>query len=106
MNAKIARMTAARTTVAVIAALAVLSLTVPSPAQQVMAQAAPAAPAVQQAPAVTQAPAAPNPTTPQAPAVQAAPAAPTAAAPAAEATGAPAERDRLLKAAAAELREL
>jgi len=106
MNAKIARMTAARTTVAVIAALAVLSLTVPSPAQQVMAQAAPAAPAVQQAPAVTQAPAAPNPTTPPAPAVQAAPAAPTAAAPAAEATGAPAERDRLLKAAAAELREL
>ena len=71
MNSK-----AARTTVAVIAALAVLSLTVPSSAQQKMAPAAPSAPAVQQAPAMAQAPAAPAP----APAVQA-PAPPVAAAP-------------------------
>jgi biopolymer transport protein ExbB len=90
-----------RTTLAVIAALAVLSLTVPSSAQQKMAPAAPSAPAVQPAPPVAQAPAAP------APAVQAP--APTAAAtsPATEATATPAEREsRLLKAAAAELREL
>jgi len=87
----------ARTTFAVIAALAVLSLTVPSSAQQKMA---PAAPAVSQAPVVAQAPAAPAPAV--APAVQAAP---VAASP--EATAAPAEREgKLLKAAAAELREL
>jgi biopolymer transport protein ExbB len=100
----------ARTTVAVIAALAVLSLTVPSSAQQKMAPAAPA-PAVQQAPAVAQVPAVPAPTTApaqtaQAPAPSAA-TAPAAASPAAEATAAPAEREgKLLKAAAAELREL
>lgn len=95
------------TTVAVIAALAVLSLTVPSSAQQKMAPAAPSAPVVQQAPAVSQAPA---PTAAPAPAVQApgpSVAAPTAASPAAEATATPAEREgKLLKAAAAELREL
>ncbi|MBR1271828.1 tonB-system energizer ExbB [Bradyrhizobium sp. AUGA SZCCT0222] len=84
-----------RNTVAAIAALAILSSTAPSSAQQQMAPAATAA----QAPAV------------QAPAPSAA-AAPTAASPgaaaspAAEATAAPAERDKLLKAAAAELREL
>lgn len=96
-----------RTTFAVIAALAVLSLTVPSSAQQKMA---PAAPAVQQAPVVAQAPAAPSPTTAApAPAVQA-PVPSVAAAPAspaAEATATPAEREsRLLKTAASELREL
>ncbi|CAN7243221.1 tonB-system energizer ExbB [Bradyrhizobium sp. LjRoot220] len=97
-----------RITVAAVAALAMLSLAVPSSAQQQMAPAAPSTPAVQQAPAAGQSPAA------QAPAAQApapsgpAPsaAAPTASPPAAEATAAPAERDRLLKAAAAELREL
>ncbi|MBR1142790.1 tonB-system energizer ExbB [Bradyrhizobium sp. AUGA SZCCT0431] len=93
----------ARTTLAVIAALAMLSSTVPSSAQQKMAPAAPPAPAVQQAPAAGQ-PAAQPPAV-QAPAPSAA-AAPTAASPAAEATAAPAERDKLLKAAAAELREL
>ena len=91
-----------RTTLAVIAALAVLSSTVPSSAQQKMA---PSAPAVSQAPVVAQAPAASPATAPQAPAVQA-PAPSAAASPAAEATAAPAERDKLLKAAAAELREL
>jgi biopolymer transport protein ExbB len=95
-----------RTTVAVIAALAMLSLTAPSSAQQKMAPAAPSAPADTQAPTMVQAPA---PTAAPAPAVQApapsAAAAPTAASPAAEAT--PAEREsKLLKAAAAELREL
>jgi biopolymer transport protein ExbB len=105
MNSK-----AARTTVAVIAALAVLSLTVPSSAQQKMAPAAPSAPAVQQAPAMAQAPAAPAPAV-QAPTppVAAAPtaASPTATSPAAEAAAPPAEREsKLLKAATAELREL
>src|SRR4051794_2935331 len=86
----------ARTTFALIAAAAVLSLTVPSSAQQQTAQ---SAPAVQQAPAVAQA--APAQTV-QAPAPSAAPA-PATASPAA----APAEREgRLMKAAAAELREL
>ncbi|WP_249132881.1 tonB-system energizer ExbB [Bradyrhizobium sp. AUGA SZCCT0182] len=96
-----------RTTVAVIAALAMLSSTVPSSAQQKMAPAAPPAPVVQQAPAAGQQPAAPaaQPPAVQAPAPSAA-AAPNAASPAAEATAAPAERDKLLKAAAAELREL
>ncbi|MBR1149407.1 tonB-system energizer ExbB [Bradyrhizobium sp. JYMT SZCCT0428] len=108
-----------RTTVAVIAALAMLSSTVPSSAQQKMAPAAPPAPAIQQAPAAGQPPAAPaaQPPVVQAPAPSAA-AAPAAASPgataspgaaasrAAEATAAPAERDKLLKAAAAELREL
>jgi biopolymer transport protein ExbB len=86
----------AHNAVAVIAALAVLSLIVPASAQQKMVQATPPAPAVQQAPAVAQPPAAvPAPTTVQAP-----------ASPAAEPTAASSERDRLLKAAAAELREL
>ncbi|WP_249148271.1 tonB-system energizer ExbB [Bradyrhizobium sp. AUGA SZCCT0177] len=101
-----------RTTIAVIAALAMLSSTVPSSAQQKMAPAAPPAPVVQQAPAAGQQPAAPaaQPPAAQPPAVQApapsAAAAPNAASPAAEATAAPAQRDKLLKAAAAELREL
>jgi len=91
-----------RTTVAAIAALAMLSLTVPSSAQQTMVPAAPPAPAaqqkmapaasVQQAPAVSQVPAAP---------------APAAAAPALDAPATLAEREgKLLKAATAELREL
>ncbi|MBR1211848.1 tonB-system energizer ExbB [Bradyrhizobium sp. JYMT SZCCT0180] len=92
-----------RNTVAAIAALAMLSSTAPSSAQQKMAPAAPTAPAAQQAPAAGQPPA--QPPAVQTPAPSAA-AAPTAASPAAEATAAPAERDRLLKAAAAELREL
>ena len=73
-----------------------LTLAVPSSAQQGMAPAAPAAPAVQQAPAVSQAPAAP---------AQAAQ--PAQAAAPADATATPGEREgKLLKAAAAELREL
>jgi biopolymer transport protein ExbB len=101
---------AARTTVAVIAALAVFSLTVPSSAQQKMAPAAPSAPAVQQAPAMAQAPAAPAPAvqapTPPVAAVPTA-ASPTATSPTAEAAAPPAEREgKLLKTATAELREL
>ena len=88
-----------RTTLAVIAALAMLSLAVPSSAQQKMAPVAPSAPAAQQAPAAAPAPVV------QAPAPSGA--APTAASPAAEVTATPAEREsKLLKAAAAELREL
>jgi biopolymer transport protein ExbB len=94
----------ARTTVAVIAALAVFSLTVPSLAQQKMAPAAPSAPVVQQAPVVAQATTA-SPAT-AAPAVQTPAPSAAAPAPAAEAVAASSERDRLLKAAAAELREL
>jgi biopolymer transport protein ExbB len=100
MNLNTARMTAA-----VIAALAVLSSMVPASAQQKLVQAAPPAPAAQQAPAVAQPPAVPAPMTAQAPASPAA-AAPAPASPAAEPAAAPAERDRLLKAATAELREL
>ena len=91
-----------RATVAVISALAMLSLAAPSSAQQKMVQAAPAAPAAQPAPA------APAPAAVQAPVAPAA-VAPTAAAPAvtSDAPAAPAEREgKLLKAAAAELREL
>ncbi|MBR1278263.1 tonB-system energizer ExbB [Bradyrhizobium sp. AUGA SZCCT0283] len=85
------------TTFAVISALAMLSLAAPSSAQQ---GAAPTAPAVvQQAPAVSQAPAAP--------AQAAQPAQPTATAAPADTTAAPPEREgKLLKVAAAELREL
>jgi biopolymer transport protein ExbB len=95
-------MSLSRATLAVISALAMLSLAAPSPAQQGMAPAAPSAPAVQQAPAVSQAPAAPvqaeQPT-------QAAP--PVAATANSDATAAPAEREgKLLKAAAAAPREL
>ena len=91
-----------RATVAVISALAMLSLAAPSSAQQKLVQAAPAAPAAQPAPA------APAPAAVQAPVAPAA-VAPTAAAPAvtSDAPAAPAEREgKLLKAAAAELREL
>jgi biopolymer transport protein ExbB len=75
-------------TFAVISALAILSLAAPSSAQQGMAPAAPSAPVAQQAPA--------------APAAQSAqPAAPS------DVAATPAEREgRLLKAAAAELKEL
>ena len=73
-----------------------LTLAVPSSAQQGMNPVAPAAPAVQQAPAVSQAPAAP---------AQAAQ--PAQAAAPADATATPGDREgKLLKAAAAELREL
>ena len=87
---------------AVIPALAMLSLAAPSSAQQ---KTAPAAPAVQQAPAVSQPPAAPvpaaQPAQAPAPSASASPTAPS------EATAAPGDREaRLLKAAAAELREL
>ena len=88
-------MSFSRATLAIIPALAMLTLAVPSSAQQGMNPAAPAAPAVQQAPAVSQAPAAP---------AQAAQ--PAQAAAPADATATPGERDKLLKAAAAELREL
>ncbi len=95
----------ARKTVAVIAALAVLSLIVPASAQQKMVQVTPPVSAAQQAPAVAQPPAVPAPTTAPAPAPSAA-AVPVPASPAAEPATASPERDRLLKAAAAELREL
>jgi biopolymer transport protein ExbB len=77
-------------TFAVISALAMLSLAAPSSAQQGMAPAAPSAPQAQQAPAVSQPPAAlPQP------------------AAASDAAATPVEREgKLLKAAAAELREL
>ncbi|MEH2527230.1 tonB-system energizer ExbB [Bradyrhizobium sp. AZCC 1620] len=88
------------TTFAVIAALAMLSLAAPSSAQQGTAPAAPTV--VQQAPAVSQAPAAPNQVTqPAQPTATAAPAAPS------DVAAAPAEREgKLLKTAAAELKEL
>jgi biopolymer transport protein ExbB len=87
-----------RPTFAVISALAMLTLAAPSSAQQTTAPAAPSAPAVQQAPAVSQAPAAPV------QAVQPAQATPPASS---DAPASPAEREgKLLKAAAAELREL
>src|SRR5690349_17111636 len=89
-----------RTTIATIAAVAALLPIVPSSAQQ---NAAPAAPAVQQAP-IAQAPIA---QVPAAPAVQAPATLPAAAAPAPEAAPTAAEREgKLLKAAAAELKEL
>ncbi|MEH2627763.1 biopolymer transport protein ExbB [Bradyrhizobium sp. AZCC 1719] len=79
---------------AVMSALAILSLAAPSSAQQGTPPAASSAPAAQQAPAVS-----PVPATPPQPA--AAPAAPS------DSTATPAEREsKLLKSAAAELREL
>jgi biopolymer transport protein ExbB len=94
-----------RATVAVISALAMLSLAAPGSAQQKMA------PAVAPAPVVSQAPAAPAPAAVQAPAAPAAAptaaTAPVAASPASDAPATPADREgKLLKAAAAELREL
>jgi biopolymer transport protein ExbB len=82
------------TTFAVIPVLAMLSLAAPASAQQGTAPAAPTAPAAQQAPAVSQPPAAlPQPA--------------AAPAPASDAAATPAEREgKLLKAAAAELKEL
>jgi biopolymer transport protein ExbB len=83
-----------RTTSGLIFALAMLALASPSSAQQKMVPATPSAPAVAQAQAASQAPAAP-------------PAPSAVAAPASDAPAAPAEREgKLLKAAAAELREL
>jgi len=83
-------------TFAVISALAMLSLAAPLSAQQGTTPPAPSAPVAQQAPAVSQPPAA----LPQ-PAAAAAPAA------ASDAAATPAEREgKLLKAAAAELKEL
>ena len=79
------------TTFAVISALAMLSLAAPLSAQQGTTPAAPSAPVAQQAPAVSQVPVAPA----------AQPAAPS------DAAATPAEREgKLLKAAAAELKEL
>ena len=84
------------TTFAVISALAMLSLAAPLSAQQGTTPPAPSAPVAQQAPTVSQPPAA----LPQ-PAAAAAPAA------ASDAAATPAEREgKLLKAAAAELKEL
>ncbi|UPK00849.1 tonB-system energizer ExbB [Bradyrhizobium sp. 170] len=84
------------TTFAVISALAMLSLAGSSSAQQGATPAAPSAPVAQQAPAVSQPPA-----TLSQPAAAAAPAA------ASDAAATPAEREgKLLKAAAAELKEL
>ena len=104
------KMSISRATLAMIPALAVLTLAVPAPAQQGMSPAAPAAPVVQQAPVVSQAPAAPaqpvqaaQPTQAAQP-VQAAQPAQTATP--AEATATPGERDKLLKAAAAQLHDL
>jgi len=97
MNPETACSITVRATLAVIAATALLLLTVPSSAQQTMGQAAAPAPVIQQAPAVAPAPAGPVSAaqTAQAPA-------PSAASPVA----ASAERDKLLKAAAAGLHEL
>ena len=89
-------MSVSRVMVFAVISLAILSLAAPSSAQQGMAPAAPSAPLAQQAPAVSQPPAA----LPQ-PAAAAAPAA------ASDVAATPAEREgKLLKAAAAELREL
>ncbi|UPJ52893.1 tonB-system energizer ExbB [Bradyrhizobium sp. 200] len=88
-------------TFAAISALAMLSLAAPSSAQQSTAPAAPPAPVAQQAPAVSQAPAAPAQTTQSAQVTQ--PAQPTAPA---DTTATPPEREKFLKAAAAELKEL
>jgi biopolymer transport protein ExbB len=89
------------TTFAAISALAMLSLAAPLSAQQGMAPAAPPAPVAQQEPAASQAPVAPvQPTQPTQPMATAAPAAP------ADTTATQPERAKLLKAAAAELKEL
>jgi biopolymer transport protein ExbB len=89
-------------TFAVISALAMLSLAAPSSAQQGTTPVAPSAPVAQQAPAVSQAPAVPaQATQPAQPTATAAPAA------ASDAAATPAEREgKLLKTAAAELKEL
>jgi biopolymer transport protein ExbB len=94
-----------RATFAVISALAMLSLAVPSSAQQKMA---PAVSAVQGAPAATQSPAAPPPAAAQAPAPPSVAAAPVASSVTPDAAAAPADGDsKLLKpASAAGMREL
>ncbi|WP_213285935.1 tonB-system energizer ExbB [Bradyrhizobium sp. sGM-13] len=93
------------TTLAVISALAMLSLAAPSWAQQNVAPAAPSASPVQQAPAVSQAPAAPvQATQPAQPTAAAAPVTPTASS---DATAAPAGREGTsLKATTVAPREL
>ena len=78
-----------------------LMLAMPSSAQQSMSPAAPSAPAVQQAPVDQQVPAAS-----QAPVAPAQAAQPAQVAPSADATATPGERDKLLKAAAAQLHDL
>ena len=97
-----------RATLAVISALAMLSVAAPASAQQSQPKMAPAAPAIQQAPALSQPAAVPvqaaQPAQAPVPTAAAAPA--VATAPSDGATT-PAEREgKLLKTAAAELREL
>jgi biopolymer transport protein ExbB len=93
-----------------IPALAMLVLAVPAPAQQSMSPAAPSAPVAQQAPVASQAPAASQVPAQAAQPIQAAQptqaAQPAQAAPSSDATAAPGERDKLLKAAAAQLHDL
>jgi biopolymer transport protein ExbB len=94
-------MSISRATLAIIPALAMLMLAVPAPAQQGMAPAAPSAPVIQQAPVASQAPAALAPVAQTVEAAQ-----PAQATPSADATATPGERDKLLKAAAAQLHDL
>jgi biopolymer transport protein ExbB len=99
-----------------IPALAMLVLAVPAPAQQSMTPAAPSAPVAQQAPVASQAPAASQVPAQAAQPIQAAQptqaaqsvqaAQPAQAAPSSDATATPGERDKLLKAAAAQLHDL
>jgi biopolymer transport protein ExbB len=104
------KMSISRATLAIIPALAMLMLAVPAPAQQSMSPAAPAAPVIQQAPVgqpapvAAQAPAQAVQPTQAAQPVQAAQ--PAQAAPSSDATATPGERDKLLKAAAAQLHDL
>jgi biopolymer transport protein ExbB len=91
-------------------------LAVPAPAQQSMTPAAPSAPVAQQAPVASQAPAASQVPAQAAQPIQAAQptqaaqsvqaAQPAQAAPSSDATATPGERDKLLKAAAAQLHDL
>jgi biopolymer transport protein ExbB len=109
-------MSISRATLAIIPALAMLMLAVSAPAQQSMSPAAPAAPVVQQAPVgqpapvAAQAPAqAVQPTQAAQPVQTAQPvqaAQPAPAAPPSDATATPGEREKLLKAAAAQLHDL
>jgi biopolymer transport protein ExbB len=99
-----------------IPALAMLVLAEPAPAQQSMTPAAPSAPVAQQAPVASQAPAASQVPAQAAQPIQAAQptqaaqsvqaAQPAQAAPSSDATATPGERDKLLKAAAAQLHDL
>jgi biopolymer transport protein ExbB len=110
------KMSISRATLAMIPALAMLVLAVPAPAQQSMTPAAPSAPVAQQAPVASQAPAASQVPAQAAQPIQAAQptqaaqsvqaAQPAQAAPSSDATATPGERDKLLKAAAAQLHDL